>query len=204
MTREVTPAVAKGFDFRKSGTGLKYGGKRIRRLLKKVDKDTLRASMRATNRSGQWSRTQLLRSLAKVLNVPKRDIAWKEHRAHPKQTRTFYRLTIYRRHYAVEKLKGTRFTPSAGRGEIGTLRLTAYGRRQIFRWVLRKPNGKFYLLRKRGAGGAGSGRLLRRIRGAWLNSNYRESVEIKAELPVRWIREFDRQMLRAKQSRKRR
>ena len=196
---EIHANIAKGFDPRRSGTGLKYKGKKIERLLKRMSADTFQVAMRATNRTGQWSRTHLLRSLSAFLNIPKGKLRWREYRANPKQKKAFYRLTIYRDEYPVSALRGTRFTESKRNPRVGVLRFKTYGKKQVLRPVLR-TRGRFFLLRKRGV----SERIIRQITGAWLKSDYLASVDIKAEVPVRWFKEFDRLMELAKQKRRRR
>ena len=151
--------------------------------------------MRATNRTGKWAGTQVRRKLAKLLNVKYGEIAFREHLAYPRQVRASYKMVIYRKHFRVEKLKGTRFKPSKNRPNVGTLRFKAYGKKQIFRPGL-VIKGRFYLLKR--------GRRPRRVHGSWLNADYLQSLSVKEEIIPRWLAEFDRQMRLAKTRRRRR
>ena len=198
QTSNVGISAVSGLNLGGANTRLKYGGKRIQRLLKKTDTDTLKAAMRASNRSGMWGKTQVLRSLAKLLGVQKRYIRSREYKASlgSKRSHGFYRLIVWRNYHKVERLKGTKFRASKGQPNLGTLRFTTYGKKQVFKNVL-NFKGRFYLTARGGSD-------VRRIFGTWINADYKEPAQVKADIPARWVAEFDRQLALAKSKRRRR
>ena len=176
---------------------LTHDGRKIKRLLRKVDKDSKKSALRATNRTGKWAGTQVKRHLVKIVNIKLKELGYKEYRAGPRQRIPTYRLRIYRRHYKVEKLKGTRFKTNNYRRNVGTLRFTAYGKKQVFRDII-KIKGRFYFSNR----GNAKNKYLKRVFGTMIKRNYIEPMEVKKQIPKRWVVEFNRQMLLLKNKRK--
>ena len=176
---------------------LKYGGRRLRKRMRKASDDTRKANVYALNRAGRWARTRIRRALADLLNVTQKTLRMKEIRAHRRNPR--YVLRFYRREYPIAQLKGARFRPYKGQSRsaaataaVGLLRFRAYGHQIELERVLRTRKGgrvRYALL-------ADAGRRGKRVMGTWIKEGYREPRKVKAQTRIVYLKEFRRQRAR--------
>ena len=164
----------------------------LRRTQARLSRNVQLAAVRASNKAGRWGRTRVRRELGALLNVAQKRLRAREIRA--TKRRIFYEFRVYRREFPPRILKGTRFRPYRGQARaasshVGTLRIKAYGKTQVFEQVLRiqTPKGPRYLLLRE------DGRRPNRVMGTWVKSNYRGPAKLKKQVRDQFSREFARQ-----------